>query len=92
MYNAAIAKLYHHQVSIGLNKALTFRGAAHKALMQGLVRGQEQRSRDTFEDRGAGGVDSGYSQEEFLQMQGLLLQGAKQAPQVSSYSLSPPKY
>jgi hypothetical protein len=80
VYNAAITELYHYQVSTGLNKALTFRGAAHKALMQGLMRGQEQRSRNTFEDRRARGVNAGYSQEEFLQMQGLLLQGAKQVP------------
>jgi hypothetical protein len=58
VYNAAIAALYHYQVSMGLNKAL----------MKGLLRTQDVRSRDTFKDRGAGGIDSSYSQEEFLQM------------------------
>jgi hypothetical protein len=51
--------------------------------MKGLLRLQDQRSRNAFEDRGAGGIDSGYSQEEFLQMQDKLLLGAKNAPQVS---------
>ena len=82
VYNAAIAELYHYQVSMGLNKAPTFRGSTHKSLMKGLLRLQDQRSRDAFEDRGAGGIDSGYSQEEFLQMQDKLLLGAKNAPQV----------
>jgi hypothetical protein len=82
VYNAAIAELYHYQVSMGLNKAPTFRGATHKPLMKGLSRTQDQRSRDTFQDRGAGGIDSGYSQEEFLQMQDKLLSGAGKAPQV----------
>jgi len=67
---------------MGLNKAPTFRGSTHKSLMKGLLRLQDQRSRDAFEDRGAGGIDSGYSQEEFLQMQDKLLLGAKNAPQV----------
>lgn len=83
VYNAAIAELYHYQVSMGLNKAPTFRGSTHRSLMKGLSRLQDQRARNTFEDRGAGGIDSGYSQEEFLQMQDKLLLGAKKAPQVS---------
>jgi hypothetical protein len=61
VYNAAIAELYHYQVSIGLNNAPTFRGLTHKALMKGLSRQQDQRARNTFEDRGARGIDSGYS-------------------------------
>jgi hypothetical protein len=85
VYNAAIAELYHYQVSIGLNKAPNFRGATHRSLMKGLLRTQEQRSCDAFEDCGAGGIDSGYSQEEFLQMQDKLLSRAKKAPQVSPY-------
>jgi hypothetical protein len=85
VYNAAIAELYHYQVSMGLNKAPNFRGATHRSLMKGLLRTQGQRSRDAFEDRGAGGIDSGYSQEEFLQMQDKLLSRAKKAPQVSPY-------
>jgi hypothetical protein len=47
--------------------------------MKGLSRTQDQRSQDTFQDRGAGGIDSSYSQEEFMQMQDKLLLGAKKA-------------
>ena len=46
---------------MGLNTAPTFQGATHKALMKGLLRTQDQRSRDAFEDSGTGGIDSGYS-------------------------------
>ena len=58
----------------------TFRAATHKAVIRALLHTQGERSRDTFEDRGVEGIDSGYSQEEFLQMQGKLLLGAKKAP------------
>jgi hypothetical protein len=48
VYNAAIAELYHYQVSIGLNKAPTFRGSTHRSLMKGLSRLQDQRARNTL--------------------------------------------
>jgi hypothetical protein len=81
-YISAIVELYHYQVSIGFNRTPTFRAATHKSLMKGLSRTQNQGSRDTFQARGAGGIDSSYSQEEFLQMQDKLLSGARKAPQV----------
>jgi hypothetical protein len=70
---------------MGLNTAPTFRGAMHKALMKGLLCTQDKRSRDAFEDRGARGIDSSYSQEEFLQMQDKLLLGARKTSQVSPH-------
>jgi hypothetical protein len=53
--------------------------------MKGLARTRDDRSHDNFEDRGAGGIDSGYSKEEFLQMQDRLLLGAKKASLVGLY-------
>jgi hypothetical protein len=51
--------------------------------VKGLLRQQDQRACNTFEDHRAGGIDSSYSQEEFLQMQDKLLLRAKKAVQVS---------
>jgi hypothetical protein len=82
VYNAAIAELYHTQVSMGLNQAPPFRGVAFKGLMRDLQRTQEKRARETFEDRGASGIAAGYTLEEFLQMQDQLLSSAKSTIQV----------
>jgi hypothetical protein len=87
VYSAAIAELYHTQVSMGLNRAPSFRGVAFKGLMRDLQRTQEKRSRETFEDRGAGGIAAGYTLEEFLYMQDQLLSGAKGSIQVSKHLL-----
>lgn len=88
VYSAAIAELYHTQVSMGLNRAPSFRGVAFKGLMRDLQRTQEKRSRETFEDRGAGGITAGYTLEEFLHMQDQLLSGAKGSMQVSKHLLT----
>jgi hypothetical protein len=87
VYAAAIAELYHFQVSMGLNRHPTFRGATFKSLMKGLIRVQEQRSRDNFEDRGAGGINTGYTFQELATMQKQLQHGANKAPQVNIHSV-----
>jgi hypothetical protein len=87
VYSAAIAELYHRQVSMGLNTAPSFRGAAFKGLMRDLQRTQEKRSREAVEDRGAGGMAAGYTLKEFLHMQDQLLSGAKSSIQVSKHLL-----
>ena len=88
MYSAAIAELYHTQVSMGLNRAPSFRGVAFKGLMRDLQHTQEKRSRETFEDWGAGGIAAGYTLEEFLHMQDQLLSSAKSSIQVSKHLLT----
>lgn len=61
VYNTTIIELYYYQVSIGLNKALTFQGATYKALIKGLLYIQEERSYNTFKDYRARGIDSSYN-------------------------------
>jgi hypothetical protein len=82
VYSAAIAELYNTQVSMGLNQAPPFRGAAFKGLMRDLQRTQEKRAQETFEDRDASGIAAGYTLEEFLHMQDQLLSSAKSTIQV----------
>jgi hypothetical protein len=85
VYIAAIAELYHAQVSIGSNQAPSFRGAAFKGLMRDLQRTQEKRARETFEDRGASGIAAGYTLEEFLHIQDQLLSSTKSTIQVGKH-------
>ena len=44
VYSAAIAELYHTQVSMGLNQAPTFQGVAFKGLIRDLQRTQEKQA------------------------------------------------
>jgi hypothetical protein len=76
VYLAAIAELYAAQVSMGVNKNTNFRGAALKKLMSGLAHQHARRRQNTFEDRGSGSINDGYSTEQFLLMQEQLLAGA----------------
>ena len=73
VYVAAIAELYRHQVSAGLNRHPNFRGPGLKGLMVDLERTQALRADAAFEDRGVGGAQGGYTEEEFLRMQELML-------------------
>jgi hypothetical protein len=81
VYVAAVVELYHTQVSLGLNNNPNFRGMALKVLLKDLSRKQAQRRREAFEDRGAKGLNSGYTSEQFLHMQDQLLSGANKSPQ-----------
>ena len=62
-----------------------FRGTALKSLMKDLARTQAQKRRDAFEDRGAKGVNTGYTTEQFLHLQDQLLSNAQSSAQVSLY-------
>jgi hypothetical protein len=73
---SAIAELYNTQKSLGRNKYPNFRGAALNGLLDAYKRGQHARDRDAFEDRGATGITSGYTDDEFLQLNRVLLAGA----------------
>jgi hypothetical protein len=81
VYVVANAELYHTQVSLGLNDNPNLRGMALKVLLKDLLRKQAQKRRETFEDCGAKGLNSGYTLEQFLHMQDQLLSGANKSPQ-----------
>jgi hypothetical protein len=85
VYLAALAELYSAQVSMGLNKHPNFRGAALNRLMTGLSHTQARKRQETFEDRGTGSINEGYSTEEFMLMQDQLLAGAAKCPQVGLF-------
>jgi hypothetical protein len=88
VYIAAIAEIYHTQVSLGLNKSPNFRGVALKALMKDLSRKQAQQRQDAFEDRGAKSLNTGYTAEQLLHLQDRLLLGAQGSSQVSWYTFA----
>jgi hypothetical protein len=77
VYIAAIAEIYYTQVLLGLNTHANFRGTALKSLIKDLARTQAQKRQDAFEDRGAKGVNSSYTTEQFLHLQDLLLLSAQ---------------
>jgi len=62
-----------------------FRGTALKSLMKDLARTQAQKRRDAFENRGAKGVNTSYTIEQFLHLQDQLLSNAQSSAQVSLY-------
>lgn len=86
-YISAIAELYEFQVSTGTNSNPTFRGAALKALMETKRSQQDALSREQFEDRGAGGLNSSYSDGEFLRIHRHLLNSIPKRATVSTFSL-----
>jgi hypothetical protein len=86
VYIAAIAEIYHTQVSLGLNTHPNFRGTALKSLIKDLARTQAQKRREAFEDRGAKGANSGYTTEQFLHLQDQLLSSMQSSAQVSLYA------
>lgn len=86
VYVAAIAEIYYTQVSLGLNKHPNFRSVGLKTLMKDLMQKQAQKRRDAFEDRGAKGLNTGYTTEQFLHLQDQLLLSAQSSAQVSLYT------
>ena len=86
VYLAAVAELYKQQVTRGVNSHPTFRGAAVDGFLSHLQRSAYKQDRETYQDRGAGGINSGYDGTEFLTMSEQLLKGADKHPQVSSLS------
>lgn len=77
---SAIAELYNTQVSLGHNSNPTFRGPALNAELDGWKRSQHQRDQEAFVDRGAIGIMSGYTEEEFVELNRVLLAGCAERP------------
>ena len=59
-YVSAVNELWAHQTSKGLHNAPQPQRVAIKALKTSIVRGQHQRRRDEFVDRGLGTIKDGY--------------------------------
>lgn len=83
-YVAGVAELYNVQVSLGTNKHPPWRGAALKAMMHARQKAQDRHGRESYADRGEGGIQAGYTPEEFMRMQEFLLTRSAVVHQVKS--------
>jgi hypothetical protein len=82
-YLSAVAELQGVQISLGVNREPPFRGKSLKNVMEIRRTQADQLAREQFEDRGAGGVNSSYTDAEFLRMQLALLKSSVAKPTVS---------
>ena len=81
VYVAAVAELWSVQLSMGLHSHALLRGPALNQELDKRRSQSDQQARQDYADRGAGGLNSGYTDAEFLQMNKLLLAQAAQRPQ-----------
>ncbi|MEA2203145.1 MAG: hypothetical protein QOI89_3920 [Solirubrobacteraceae bacterium] len=81
VYVAAVAELWSVQLSMGLHSHALLRGPALNQELDKRRSQSDQQARQDYADRGAGGLNSGYTDAEFLQMNKLLLVQAAQRPQ-----------
>jgi len=79
-YLSAVAELQGVQISLGVNREPPFRGKSLKNVMEIRRTQADQLAREQFEDRGAGGVNSSYTDAEFLRMQLALLKSSVAKP------------
>jgi hypothetical protein len=82
-YVSALAELYQTQVSLGVNTHPSFRGQGFKNWMETQERKQDSLAREQYADRGAGGINATYTDEEFLRCQVELLKSAGEKHTVS---------
>jgi hypothetical protein len=82
-YLSAVAELQGVQISLGVNREPPFRGKSLKNVMEIRRTQADQLAREQFEDRGAGGVNSSYTDADFLRMQLALLKSSVAKPTVS---------
>jgi hypothetical protein len=70
--------LYKVQQALGHNTNRHPRGGVLRDVVRQTKEAQDSRDREAFVDRGAGGINAGYSDEEFLLLQQHLLESACQ--------------
>ncbi len=80
-YIAAVIELWRIQVAHGNTNTENPRGAAVRGFLEQRGRQRNQHDRETYKDRGSDGIQAGYSSEEWLRIQNILLSGAAHAPQ-----------
>ena len=88
-YVSALAEMYKTQVSLGINHDPQFRGEAFNSWMEMKAKEQDQLARERFEDRGAGGINATYSDEDFIRYQESLFKSSAEKPAVSPGRLPP---
>jgi hypothetical protein len=77
-YIAAVLQLYKVQQALGHNTLRHPRGGVLRDIVRQTKEAQDSRDREAFVDRGVGGINAGYSDEEFLSLHRHLLKSACQ--------------
>lgn len=80
-YIAAVIELWRVQVAHGGHNTENPRGIAVRGFLEQRGRQRSRLDRETFQDRGIDGIQAGYSSEEWLRIQDILLSGATNTPQ-----------
>ncbi|KAF5702735.1 high-osmolarity-induced transcription factor [Fusarium mundagurra] len=80
-YIAAVIELWRLQVAHGNANTENPRGAAVRGFLEQRGRHRGKHDRASFKDRGTDGIQAGYSPDEWLRVQDLLLSGAAYMPQ-----------
>ena len=80
-YIAAVIELWRVQVAHGNKNTENPRGAAVRGFLEQRGRQRNRFNRASYKDRGAEGIQAGYSSSEWLAIQEHLLQGAATTPQ-----------
>ncbi|KNB19478.1 hypothetical protein FOXG_16742 [Fusarium oxysporum f. sp. lycopersici 4287] len=80
-YIAAVIELWRLQVAHGNANTENPRGAAVRGFLEQRGRQRGKHDRASFKDRGTDGIPAGYSPDEWLRVQDLLLSGAAYMPQ-----------
>ena len=80
-YIAAVIELWRLQVAHGNSNVENPRGAAVRGFLEQRGRQRGKLNRASFKDRGGDGIQAGYSPDEWLRIQDLLLSGAAYTPQ-----------
>lgn len=86
-YIAAVLQLYKVQQALGHNTLRHPRGGILRDIVRQNKEAQDARDREAYIDRGAGGINAGYSDEEFLSLQQHLLKSACQQTHTYSHFL-----
>lgn len=76
-YIAAVIELWRVQVAHGSCNTKNPRSAAVRGFLEQRRRQRGRLDRDTFQDRGKEGIQAGYTPEEWLRVQDLLLRGGQ---------------
>lgn len=80
-YVAAVMELWRLQVAHGNSNTENPRGAAVRGFLDQRGRQRSKLDRASYKDRGSDGIQAGYSPDEWLRIQDLLLRGAAYTPQ-----------
>ncbi|KNB16793.1 hypothetical protein FOXG_14852 [Fusarium oxysporum f. sp. lycopersici 4287] len=80
-YIAAVIELWRLQVAHGNANTENPQGAAVRGFLEQRGRQRGKHDRASFKDRGTDGIQAGYSPDEWLRVQDLLLSGAAYMPQ-----------